>query len=167
MRSRKHCIVGHMIESYSDAFHTKRRKRLSKKLMTACAEHTSLDLSSEIGLEDLATTGRKWSLTPLPMLSDAMPVKSMVISSIKHWTSLSYVLFMNIWYVDYQTHQPLTSTRHRFILGITDYFSKWAEVVPLMEVKTSNVLKFIKHHMLYRLGAPQQIVHYYEPQFVS
>jgi len=45
---------------------------------------------------------------------------------------------------------PPTSKGHQFILAITDYFSKWAEAIPLKEVKTSDVVKFIKHHVLYR-----------------
>jgi len=49
---------------------------------------------------------------------------------------------------------PLTSRLYRFILTITDYFSKWAEAVPLKEVKTPNVIKFIMHHVLYHFGAP-------------
>jgi len=50
--------------------------------------------------------------------------------------------------------RPPTFKGHRFILAITDYFSKWVEVVPLKEVKTPNVIKFIKHHMLYCFGVP-------------
>jgi len=63
---------------------------------------------------------------------------------------------------------PPTSKGHHFILIITDYFSKWVEVVPLKEVKTSDVIKFIKHHIvLYRFGVPYQIVLYNGPQFIS
>jgi len=47
-----------------------------------------------------------------------------------------------------------SSRGHHFILGITDYFSKWAKVVPLKEVKTPNVIKFIKYHVLYYFGVP-------------
>ncbi|XP_020249430.1 uncharacterized protein LOC109826820 [Asparagus officinalis] len=54
---------------------------------------------------------------------------------------------------------PPTSKGHRFILAVTDYFSKWAEAVPLKEVKASDVVKFIKHHVVYRFGIPGQIVH--------
>ena len=43
---------------------------------------------------------------------------------------------------------PPTYRGHCLILAITDYFSKWAEVVPLKEVKTPNVIKFIKYHVL-------------------
>ena len=50
---------------------------------------------------------------------------------------------------------PPTSIRDRFILVIMDYFSKWAKVVPLKEVKTPNVIRFIKHHVLYCFGVPR------------
>jgi len=39
---------------------------------------------------------------------------------------------------------PHSSRGHQFILAITDYFSKWAEAIPLKEVKTFDVIKFIK-----------------------
>jgi len=35
---------------------------------------------------------------------------------------------------------PSSTRGYRFILAITDYFSKWAEAIPLVEVKTSNVV---------------------------
>jgi len=62
---------------------------------------------------------------------------------------------------------PPTSKGHHFILAITDYFSKWAEAVLLKEVKTPNMIKFIKHHVLYRFGIPRRIVHDNGPQFIS
>ena len=46
-----------MIESYSDAFHTKRHRRHSKKLVMVRAELTNLALNSETSLEDLAAIG--------------------------------------------------------------------------------------------------------------
>jgi len=49
---------------------------------------------------------------------------------------------------------PPSSKGYRFILAITDYFFKWAEAVPLREVKTSDVIKFIKHYVVYRFGVP-------------
>ena len=57
---------------------------------------------------------------------------------------------------------PPSSKGHRFILAITDYFSKWAE-----EVKASDVIKFVKHHVIYRFSVPRWIVHDNGPQFVS
>jgi len=48
----------------------------------------------------------------------------------------------------------LLSKGYRFILAIIDYFSKWAEAILLREVKASDVIKFIKHHVIYRFGVP-------------
>jgi len=47
---------------------------------------------------------------------------------------------------------PPSSKGHRFILVITDYFSKWAKAIPLREVKASDVVKFVKHHVIYRFS---------------
>ena len=54
---------------------------------------------------------------------------------------------------------PPSSKGHRFILVITDYFSKWAKAIPLREVKASDMVKYVKHHVIYRLGEPPGIVH--------
>ena len=62
---------------------------------------------------------------------------------------------------------PSSTRGHRFILAITDYFSKWAEAIPLTEVKTSNVVNFIKHHVIHRFGVPRRIMHVNGPQFIS
>ena len=56
---------------------------------------------------------------------------------------------------------------YRFILAMTDYFLKWAEVIPLSEVKTFNVVNFIKHHVIHRFGVPGRIIHDNGPQFAS
>ncbi|KAL0439644.1 UNVERIFIED_CONTAM: hypothetical protein Slati_2447400 [Sesamum latifolium] len=51
---------------------------------------------------------------------------------------------------------PLTksSAGHLYILAATDYFSKWAEAVPLKEVKKENVADFIRINIIYRYGIP-------------
>jgi len=45
MRSHEHCIIDHMMESYSNAFHTKRHRRCSKKLKMVHVELTNLALN--------------------------------------------------------------------------------------------------------------------------
>src|SRR4051812_32790246 len=60
-----------------------------------------------------------------------------------------------------------SAKRRWFILAITNYFSEWAEAIPLREVKTSNIIQFVKHHVFYRFGIPRRIVHGNRPQFVS
>ena len=52
---------------------------------------------------------------------------------------------------------PPSSKGHQFILAITDYFSKWVETIPLRELKASDVIKFVKHHVIYRFGVPRRI----------
>lgn len=50
---------------------------------------------------------------------------------------------------------------------ITDYFSKWALTIPLKEVKASDVVKFIKHYVIYHFGVLRQIVHDNSSQFIG
>ncbi|RVW18151.1 hypothetical protein CK203_112471 [Vitis vinifera] len=45
---------------------------------------------------------------------------------------------------------PKSSTGHAYILAATNYFSKWAEVVPLKEVNKENVVNFIRSNIIYR-----------------
>jgi len=44
---------------------------------------------------------------------------------------------------------------HWFILDITDCFFKCAEAIPLKEVKTSDVIKFLKRQVIYHFGVPR------------
>ncbi|KAK1665874.1 hypothetical protein QYE76_054033 [Lolium multiflorum] len=52
---------------------------------------------------------------------------------------------------------PPSSRGHRFILVATDYFSKWAEAVPLREVKSDNIINFLERNIIYRFGIPHRI----------
>ncbi|KAM1249238.1 hypothetical protein ACFX2G_032626 [Malus domestica] len=53
---------------------------------------------------------------------------------------------------------PKSSTGEAYILAATDYFSKWAEAIPLREVKKETVVCFIKGHIIHRYGVPRYIV---------
>ncbi|KAL0374255.1 UNVERIFIED_CONTAM: hypothetical protein Sradi_3341200 [Sesamum radiatum] len=48
---------------------------------------------------------------------------------------------------------PKSSAGHIYILAATDYFSKWAEAVPLKEVKKETVVDFIRVNIIFRYGA--------------
>ena len=76
--------------------------------------------------------------------------------------SSPYKFFLAIWNVgngrDW-SYQRTFIKRTSIILAITDYFSKWVEAIPLRKVKTSDVIKFIKHYMVYLFGVPRWIVH--------
>ena len=43
-------------------------------------------------------------------------------------------------------------------MAATDYFSKWAEVIPLREVKKENVVDFTRIHIIYRYGVSWYII---------
>ena len=74
----------------------------------------------------------------------------------------------NAWRIDVIVPiSPPLARGHRFILVITDYFSKWAKVVPLAKVKMNNVTNFIKHHVIHQFGVPRIIIHDNCPQFAS
>jgi len=53
---------------------------------------------------------------------------------------------------------PKSSVGHLYILAAIDYFSKWAEVIALKEVKKENIVDFIWTHIIYRYGIPRYIV---------
>ena len=53
---------------------------------------------------------------------------------------------------------PKSFAGHAYILAAIDYFSKWAKVVPLKEVKKENVVNFIRSNIIYRYGVSQYII---------
>lgn len=62
---------------------------------------------------------------------------------------------------------PPSSRGHRFILVAIDYFSKWAEAIPLRETKAEDIIRFFKTHILYRFGNPRRIISDNGPAFRS
>ena len=54
--------------------------------------------------------------------------------------------------------KPSSSCGHVFILAAIDYFSKWAEVIPLGEVGVKQVADFIGTHLIYKYGVPHKII---------
>ena len=52
---------------------------------------------------------------------------------------------------------PTSSKGHSFILIVTNYLTKWVEVVPLKKVEQKDVIQFIKEHIIHRFGIPQSI----------
>ncbi|XP_011628547.1 uncharacterized protein K02A2.6-like [Amborella trichopoda] len=62
---------------------------------------------------------------------------------------------------------PPTSSRHVFILSATDYFSKWAKIVPLIKVPGLAVANFLRHHIIYKFDVLDRIISDNGPQFRS
>ena len=62
---------------------------------------------------------------------------------------------------------PPSAKCYRFILATTNNFLKWAEAIPLVEVKTTNVVNFIRQNVIHQFGVPRRITHDNGPQFAS
>lgn len=45
-----------------------------------------------------------------------------------------------------------------YILAAIDYFSKWAKAVALRKIKASDLVWFIKVHIIYRFRVPDQVI---------
>ncbi|KAI5347393.1 hypothetical protein L3X38_015272 [Prunus dulcis] len=54
--------------------------------------------------------------------------------------------------------KPKSSRQHQYILATANYFSKWAEAVPLKVVKAEDVANFIRTHIIHRYGVPSKII---------
>ena len=59
MRLQGHYIADHMMESSSAAYHMKRQKKHSKRLMTICLEVTNLVQNLEIDSKDVDIISQK------------------------------------------------------------------------------------------------------------
>ena len=53
---------------------------------------------------------------------------------------------------------PKSSAGHSYLLAAIDYFSKWAEAIPLREVTKENVVHFSRTHIIYRYSMPRYII---------
>ncbi|XP_070036656.1 uncharacterized protein [Nicotiana tomentosiformis] len=52
-----------------------------------------------------------------------------------------------------------------YILATTDYFSRWAKVVPLKKLKKETVVDFIKPNIIFRYGTPRYTITVNETPF--
>lgn len=50
-----------------------------------------------------------------------------------------------------------STKRHTWILGATDYFTKWVEVIPIKNATSKNMVRFIKEHIIYISRIPNTI----------
>ncbi|XP_012839468.1 PREDICTED: uncharacterized protein LOC105959853 [Erythranthe guttata] len=62
------------------------------------------------------------------------------------------------WGLDVVGPMTKSSAGHLYILAATDYFSKWAEAVPLREVKKENVADFIRINIIYHYEVPRYVI---------
>ncbi|KAL1326344.1 hypothetical protein AAHE18_13G221400 [Arachis hypogaea] len=52
---------------------------------------------------------------------------------------------------------PPSSKQHKFILVAIDYFTKWVETVPLVEVSQTEIIDFVEKNIIHRFGIPQTL----------
>jgi hypothetical protein len=62
---------------------------------------------------------------------------------------------------------PSSSKGHRFVLVVTDYFTKWTEVVALKNMTHMEVIEFITEHIIHRFGIPQTLTIDQGASFIS
>lgn len=50
---------------------------------------------------------------------------------------------------------------------VTDYFTKLVQAIPLKTVASTNMIDFVKEHIIYRFGVPQTITTDHGTMFTS
>eukprot|EP00253_Pinus_taeda_P016488 PITA_16488 len=53
---------------------------------------------------------------------------------------------------------PHSSKQHRYILIVTDYFTKWVEAIPLKTTNSEAIMEFIDQFIITRYGVPNTLV---------
>ena len=53
---------------------------------------------------------------------------------------------------------PIATSKKKFLLVATDYFSKWVKVEAYANIKDKDVSKFVWKNIIYRFGVPRAIV---------
>ncbi|XP_015954355.1 uncharacterized protein LOC107478734 [Arachis duranensis] len=72
-------------------------------------------------------------------------------SIIKPWLFRGWVLNL------IRLIHPSLSKQHKFILVAIDYFTKWVEAVPLIEVGQNEIIDFIEEYIIHQFGIPQTL----------
>jgi hypothetical protein len=61
------------------------------------------------------------------------------------------------WGLDFVGEIHPSSKGHIFVLVGTDYFTKWMEAVPLINMTHAGVMKFVQEHIIHWFGKPQTL----------
>jgi hypothetical protein len=72
------------------------------------------------------------------------------------------------WSLDFigEVH-PASTKGHQFVLMAIDYFTKWAEAVPLKNMAHQELIRFVMEDIVYRFGIPQTLTTDQGPTFIS
>ncbi|GFW47513.1 retrovirus-related Pol polyprotein from transposon 297 [Trichonephila clavipes] len=70
--------------------------------------------------------------------------------------------------LDLLGHYPASRPeRCRFILVITDHFTKWSELIPLRKASVQAVAKALLENYISQYGTPISLISYNGPKFIS
>ena len=59
--------------------------------------------------------------------------------------------------IDILGELPQTNKGNKYILVVSDYFTKWTEALPMPNMEACTVAKILVEEVLCRLGKPQKI----------
>ena len=62
---------------------------------------------------------------------------------------------------------PKALGNKKFLLAVTNYFTKWIEAKPLAQIREMDVIRFIQKNILSRFGIPRAFVSDNGTQFVG
>ena len=62
------------------------------------------------------------------------------------------------WGVDIIGPLPTVPRGLKFTVVVVDYFTKWAEAIPLLTITEKNLTKFIREYIIYKFGIPHSLV---------
>ena len=51
-----------------------------------------------------------------------------------------------------------SSAQHRWILTVTDYFTKWIESIPTKQAMDSVIISFLENNILSCFGCPNKLI---------
>ncbi|XP_069145970.1 uncharacterized protein [Solanum lycopersicum] len=157
--TRIHYIEDHLRVCYYDVWERKKRFKPRKK-HTLCGSHQSgpklhfhikrMGYYWPTMVKDCLYYARKCDACQFHVNFIHQPPE-VLHPTIASWS-------FDAWGLDIVGSLPKSSGGQWYILAATDYFSKWAEVVALKEVKKENVANFIRVNIIYCFGIPRYII---------
>ena len=69
------------------------------------------------------------------------------------------------WGVNFMNCNPASSSNHKYIIMVVDYFTKWAEAMPTYDNIVETTTQFLFNHVIARFGVPKELVSNHEKQF--
>ena len=52
---------------------------------------------------------------------------------------------------------PPSSLQQKYILTVTDYFTRWVEAIPLKAANTNSIISFLESNIVTRFGVPKSL----------